>query len=78
MINIGYESYSLCNSRFTTKHDLPRIKIPPREMEGYNGSSEQIDEVAYVSLDIGGHYQDRVFLYVVPRLLRHDVVLGLL
>jgi len=36
----------------------------------------RISEVAYCSLDIAGHYQSRVFFYVVPQLFDHGIILG--
>ena len=35
-----------------------------------------ISEVARLSLDIGGNYQPTIYLYVVPKIDGHDIILG--
>src|SRR5271168_4859240 len=75
LIDTGCMSYGLCNSKFATKNNLQRLQISPREIQGFDGSAGQINEVVCVSMDIEGHYEDRVFLYVVPHLVGYDLIL---
>jgi predicted aspartyl protease len=74
----GCESYGMIDSSFAKKLNLPRIPI--RKMMGLSTfeapTDKAITEVAFASLDIGGHHQRRVFLYVVPKLLDYDMILG--
>ena len=77
MIDTGCLSYGICDSKFATRNNLQRLKISPREIQGFDGSAGQIDEVVCVSMDIEGHYEDRVFFYVVPHLVGYDLILGM-
>jgi hypothetical protein len=76
LIDSGCLSYGLCDSRFARRHDLQRIKIEPREMEGFNKAIETVDEIVGITMDIDGHRQEKAFLYVVPRLSGYDMILG--
>jgi predicted aspartyl protease len=77
-IDTGCLSYGIIDSRFANKLNLPRIQIPPRGVTGWNALSEdQISEVAVLSIDIDGHYEERVFLYVAPKLASYDILLGM-
>jgi len=75
----GCLTYGLIDSRFVRKHNLQRKKILPREMGGFDGEGKAVivDELAVIRTDIGGHIQENVHLYVVPRLNGYDVILGL-
>lgn len=78
LIDTGTLSYGLCDSRFAQKHSLERIKIAPRQVEGFDAIRKSIiDEVAVVRSDINGYEEQRTFLYVVPRLASYDIILGL-
>jgi hypothetical protein len=77
LIDTGCMSYGLCDSKFATKNNLQRLQISPREIQGFDGSAGQINEVVCVSMDIEGHYEDRVFFYVVSHLVGHDLILGM-
>jgi hypothetical protein len=41
-------------------------------------SDNTISEVAIISIDISGHSEEQVFLYIVPRLVSYDMILGIL
>jgi hypothetical protein len=46
-------------------------------MKGYDGViGNNVSEVAVVDIDIDGHTESRVFLYVVPRIDEQDMILG--
>ncbi|KAJ6436050.1 hypothetical protein O9K51_11425 [Purpureocillium lavendulum] len=56
---------------------LPRIPIRPRYLKQAAKSSNKpiIDTITYMSIDIDGHQQERVFMYVVPN-SSYDMILG--
>jgi hypothetical protein len=77
LVDSGCLSYGLVDSRFARKHKFERIPIAPREMQAFDAPvSGIVREVAVVVLDVNG-YQRKAFLYVVPRLMGRDVMLGL-
>src|SRR5437667_12649397 len=66
LINSGSESYGLINARVTTKLHLPYLPVKERGMITFNKpTGVRILEVAYCPLDITGHHQSRIFLYVI-------------
>lgn len=69
--------YGIVSRSFVTKHRLRRVPILERTITGFEGSEMKVKEVAQLALDIGGHYQPKVFLYIVPRLESHDILLGI-
>jgi predicted aspartyl protease len=78
MPDTGCLSYGLVDSRFAQKHNLQRIRIKPCTMTGYNETNEEVvSEVAVIQGDIDGHIEERMFLYVVPRLALYNIILGL-
>jgi hypothetical protein len=78
LVDTGCLSYGLVDSRFATRHNLQRLEIPPREVTGFDAlSDDTISEVAVISMDISGHSEEQVFLYVVPRLASYDMILGM-
>jgi hypothetical protein len=77
LIDTGCTTYGIISSSFVQKHQLERVKIRQRPLKGFDGPSGQIDEVAKFSLDVGGNYQPYVYLYIVPRIADHDIILGL-
>lgn len=78
LLDTGCLSYGLCDSRYARKHGITRIKITPRSMVAFDKDVDEIvDEVVMVSLNIDGHHQEKVFLYVVPQLAGYDMILGM-
>ncbi|RAL59221.1 hypothetical protein DID88_006676 [Monilinia fructigena] len=78
LLDSGCLSYGLVSSAFATKNNLQRIPIPPRGLSGFDApSSGKVTDVAVVSLDIDGHYEERSFLYIVPKLESYEMILGL-
>ena len=82
LLDDGCQSYGMIEDRVARKMELPRLRLDrPIGVEGYDKvSAEPIREVAVVeSIDVGGSktLQERVFLYVVPRLAgEHSIILG--
>ena len=77
LVDGGSESYGLIDARVAARLQLPRLPVKQRGMIAFNKPTEvRISEVAYCSLDIAGHYQSRVFFYVVPQLFDHGIILG--
>ncbi|KAI0994838.1 hypothetical protein K3495_g13345 [Podosphaera aphanis] len=70
-------SYGLCDSRFAQRKNFARLKIKPREVIGFDGKfASSVDEVAVVDIDLDGHRQSRVFLYISP-IGHYDMILGM-
>jgi transposase InsO family protein len=77
LLDLGCLSYGTVSQRFARQNCLPRIKIPPRTLESIDSKTyHAISEVTYVSIDLEGHAQQRIFLYVIPNQLSYDIILG--
>lgn len=77
LIDTGCLSYGLCDSHFAQKNNLVRLKINPREVVGFDGKvASSVNEVAIVDIDLDGHRQSKVFLYIAP-LGQYDMILGM-
>jgi hypothetical protein len=77
MIDSGCLSYGLCDYKFARKHKLERVRIRPRLVSGVDGSAtDTVDEVVAVQLDLDGHREERVFMYLT-RIGEYDMILGL-
>ncbi|TQS35488.1 hypothetical protein Golomagni_04091 [Golovinomyces magnicellulatus] len=77
LIDTGCLSYGLCDSHFAQKNNLVRLKINPREVVGFDGKiASSVNEVAVVNIDLDGHRQSKVFLYIAP-LGPYDMILGM-
>src|SRR5204863_9956807 len=59
------------------KWRLERIPINPRPLtELMSTTKGAISGVAYMDIDLDGHQQRRIFLYVIPNQKDYDIVLG--
>ena len=77
LIDTGCLSYGLCDPRYARKHNLARLRIQPREVTAFDGKvSASVDEVVVVTLDLDGHRESRLFMYVVP-IGHYDMILGM-
>ncbi|WP_423778730.1 retropepsin-like aspartic protease, partial [Escherichia coli] len=77
MVDTGCRAYGIISENFTKKHNIPRIPVPPMQLSGVDGlTGKWIKEVAHMSLDIGGNFQQRVFFYITPRASDYDILLG--
>jgi hypothetical protein len=77
LIDTGCLSHGLCDPRFARKNKLTRLKITPRQVTGVDGKLTAItDEVVAVNLDLDGHREEKVFLYVSP-IGHYDMILGM-
>src|SRR6266516_4682648 len=73
----GCLAYGPVSERFARKWRLERIPIVPRPLtELMSTTKGAISEVAYMDIDLDGHQQRRVFLYVIPNQQDYDIVLG--
>ncbi|KAI1002680.1 hypothetical protein K3495_g5519 [Podosphaera aphanis] len=78
LIDTGCLSYGLCDTSFANRNNLTRLSVRPRGVTGFDGKvSSQIKEVVVVDIDLDGHKQSKVFLYVAPIGL-YDMILGML
>jgi hypothetical protein len=77
MIDTGCLFNGLCDPRFARRHSLTRLKIAPRQVTGVDGKlTDETDEVVAIKLDLEGHVQDKVFLYVAL-ISDYDIILGM-
>jgi hypothetical protein len=77
LIDSGCLAYGTISQRFAQKWRLERIAITPRPLtELMSTTKSAISEVAYMDIDLDGHQQRRIFLYVIPNQRDYDVVLG--
>ena len=78
MIDTGCLFNGLYDPRFIQRHSLTRLKITLRQVTGIDGKlTDETDEVIAIELDLEGHVQDKVFLYVAP-IGDYDIILGML
>lgn len=78
LADTGCLSYGIIDSQYVCNHSLERIPINPISVTGYDGDTQkEISEVAIVRLDINGHIEERVFLYIVPQIDSYDMILGI-
>ena len=74
-VDNGCQSYATVNERTARSLDLPRIRIPTRQLDGVIPNLGTITHVTYFDLDIHGHQQRRVFAYIIgPQ--TDDMLLG--
>ena len=75
LCDTGCLFYRIIDSKFATKCGLERMKITPRDMQGYDGMTNGVcNEVVSIRFDINGHVENS-FCYVAPK-LRYDLILG--
>ena len=78
LIDSGCLAYGTVSQRFARKWRLERIPIAPRPLtELMSTTMNAISEVAYIDIDLDGHQQRRIFLYVIPDQKDYDIILGL-
>lgn len=77
LIDSGCGCYMAVSEKFARQAQLPRIEIPPRDLEEVGTTTKgAITQVAYADIDLDGYEQQRVYCYVIPR-QTEDVILGL-
>ncbi|KAI0992479.1 hypothetical protein K3495_g15706, partial [Podosphaera aphanis] len=77
LVDTGCLSYGLCDSSFAQRNNLARLEINPREVIGFDGKvASLVNEVAVIDIDLDGHQQKRVFLYIAP-IGSYDMILGM-
>ena len=78
LVDTGCLSYGLVSQHFALKNNLQRITIPSRKLTSFEAvSTDEVTEVATMSIDIDGHYEEQAFFYVIPRMESYDMILGL-
>lgn len=79
LIDSGCLCYAAISQRIFQSLKLPSFKITPRRLEEAAGKNAKpstiLDTVTYATIDIDGHRQKRIFLYVIPG-LNYDLILG--
>src|SRR5271163_2167307 len=77
LIDSGCLAYGTVSQRFARRWHLERIPLTPRPLpELMSTTTNAISEVAYMYIDLDGHQQRRIFLYVIPNQKDYDIVLG--
>jgi len=78
LVDSGCLAYGTVSECFVRKWHLECISITPRPLtELMSTTKKAISEVAYMDIDLDGHQQRRVFLYVIPNQQDYDIILGL-
>ena len=78
LIDTGCPPYGLIGSEYVNAHNLERIIIEPQDVTGFDGDSRtMITEAAFISIDLDGHYEKDIFLYIVPQIASYDMILGM-
>lgn len=77
LVDYGCLCYGAISKRTFHSLQLPHIRVQPRILENAAGDGKQvrIDKITYVSIDLDGHQQYRVFMYVIDN-LNWDMILG--
>ncbi|KAM4064241.1 reverse transcriptase (RNA-dependent DNA polymerase) [Hirsutella rhossiliensis] len=77
LVDYGCLCYGAVSKRTFHSLQLPRIRVQPRILENAAGDGKEvkIDKITYVSIDLDGHQQHRVFMYVIDD-LNWDMILG--
>ena len=75
LVDNGCLCYATVSESYAFKLQLPRIDIPPRPLDGVVPGIGQVSHIAYGTIDVHGHQQERIFFYIIPG-QTDDVVLG--
>ena len=77
LIDSGCLVYGIVSNRFVRRHQLSCVQIRPRALQSVEGiSKDAVSQIVSVNLDIGGHQQKQVYLYVVPKIEGYEMILG--
>ena len=71
-------SYGVINSKFVERHNISRIAIEPRDLLRVGQSNDQIKKIVRLNIDLDGHKNKRVYMYVLNETLSYDMMLKLL
>ena len=62
LCDIGYLSYEIVDSKFTTKYGLKRMEILFRNMQKYDGLTNGVfNEIISILFDINGHVENSLY-----------------
>jgi len=78
LLDNGYTAYGLISRKATIRASVRFLKLLyPRKNYTYVGLADILTKVAVLdSLDIAGNVAKDVYLYVLVRLDRYDIILG--
>ena len=77
LVDSGCLVYGIVSDRFIRRHQLACVQIEPRALQSVEGVTEgAVSRIVSLDLDIGGHQQRRVYMYVVPRIEGYEMILG--
>lgn len=78
LLDTGCLSYGVIDSSVVSRLNLERVKCSPKKLQAIDRITvTTIDEMATFTLDVGGHQQHRVYLYIVPHIEGYSCILGL-
>jgi hypothetical protein len=77
LVDSGCLVYGIVSNKFVRRHQLSCVQIKPRALQSVEGiSGSTVSQVVSFNLDIGGHRQQKAYMYVVPRIEGYDFILG--
>ena len=77
LVDSGCLVYGIVSDRFIRRHQLSCVQIEPRALQSVEGVTDgAVSQFVSLDLDIGGHRQRRVYMYVVPRIEGYEMILG--
>jgi hypothetical protein len=65
LVDQGCQSYVTVNGALVRSHDLLRIRIHTRVLDGVVANQGRITYITYFNADIYSHQQNRVFVYII-------------
>lgn len=77
LVDNGCLCSGIIDANLTSKLQLPRIPILPRQLQTAEITEEklEVNSITYITLDLDGHVTHKLWLYVVPN-STHDLILG--
>ena len=77
LVDNGCLSSGIIDADITSKLQLPRIPISPRQLQTAEMSEKrlEVNSITYITLDLDGHVTPKLWLYVVPN-STHELILG--
>lgn len=77
LVDNGCLCSGIIDAHITSKLQLPRIPISPRQLQTAEMSEKrlEVNSITYITLDLDGHVTPKLWLYVVPN-STHELILG--
>jgi hypothetical protein len=77
LVDSGCLVYGIVSDRFVRRHQLTCVQIEPRALQSVEGVTENaVSRIVSLDLDIGGHRQHGVYVYVVSKIEGYEMILG--